>query len=138
MMWAIVQTLINGVMSGGVYALIAVGLTIIFGVMKVINFAMGEYLMMGLYLTWTFQSLLGWDNYWLIIPVIPAMALISYLTFLLFIKPILGKSSETFILVTMGLSFIMQNLVQLIYGVNALTVTSEMQHETIRIGRAHV
>ena len=42
--WMILQSLVNGVMMGGVYALISVGLTIIFGVMKVVNFAQGEYL----------------------------------------------------------------------------------------------
>lgn len=48
----ILQTLINGIMSGGVYALVAIGITIVFGVMKIINFAMGSYLMVGMYLTY--------------------------------------------------------------------------------------
>ena len=46
------QTTINGLMVGGVYALVAVGLTLIFGVMKIVNFAQGEFVMLGMYVSW--------------------------------------------------------------------------------------
>ena len=57
--WMILQSLVNGVMMGGVYALISVGLTIIFGVMKVVNFAQGEYLVIGMYVTLVLSQLTG-------------------------------------------------------------------------------
>jgi branched-chain amino acid transport system permease protein len=47
----VLQAIINGLLSGGVYALIAVGLTMIFGVMRIVNFAQGDFLMVGMYVT---------------------------------------------------------------------------------------
>ena len=68
--WMILQSLVNGVMMGGVYALISVGLTIIFGVMKVVNFAQGEYLVIGMYVTLVLSRLTGLEPYYLLGPVI--------------------------------------------------------------------
>jgi branched-chain amino acid transport system permease protein len=106
--------------------------------MKVINFAMGEFLMVGVYMTWLFQQIFGWDNYALIVFVVPACAIIAFVVFQLFIKPILGKSSETFILVTVGLSFILQNLAQLLFGSYGLIISSEIQNSAVKIGTLSV
>lgn len=65
-MWLVVQGLINGILSGGVYALIAVGVSIVFGVMKIVNFAMGEYLTVGMFVTYVGYMLTGFNAYALI------------------------------------------------------------------------
>ena len=61
-MWYFLQTVINGIFSGGVYALIAVGITIIYGVMRMMNFASGAYLMVGMYITYFGYMLTGLSN----------------------------------------------------------------------------
>ena len=57
----VLQAIVNGLMMGGVYALIAVGLTLIFGVMNVVNFAHGEFVMLGMVLTYGLHLFLGMD-----------------------------------------------------------------------------
>ena len=69
-LWRITQAVLNGLLSGGVYALIGVGITIIFGVMKMVNFAAGAYLVWGMYFTYLFHSLTGLSAYALI-PIVP-------------------------------------------------------------------
>lgn len=69
------QTLINGLFLGGIYSLVAMGLTLIYGVMVLVNFAHGEFLMIGLYLTfWTF-TLFQIDPY----VALPLIALILFI-----------------------------------------------------------
>src|SRR3990167_4697527 len=59
----VVQGLLNGVLFGGVYSLMAVGLTLIFGVMRVVNFAHGDMMVWGMYLAWMLATRLGVDPY---------------------------------------------------------------------------
>ena len=66
MLYLIIQALINGVMNGAIYALIAVGITVIFGVMRLINFASGAYLMLSMYIGYIMYRLTGWNCYALI------------------------------------------------------------------------
>ena len=69
------QSVLSGVLVGGVYALIGIGLTLVFGVMRVINFAHGDLLMVGMYLTFFVFQLLGIDPFLSIVIVIPLMFL---------------------------------------------------------------
>ena len=81
MAWVIGQSVINGILAGGVYALVAVGITIIFGVMKIVNFASGAYLVWGMYFTWIWHSITGVNAYLLIPCVVLSMALLGFLSF---------------------------------------------------------
>jgi len=69
------QSLISGLLVGGVYALIGIGLTIIFGVMRVINFAHGDIMMVGMYLTYFLFTLAGIDPFVSVLITIPLMFL---------------------------------------------------------------
>ena len=108
--WMILQSLVNGVMMGGVYALISVGLTIIFGVMKVVNFAQGEYLVIGMYVTLVLSQLTGLEPYYLLGPVIIIAYVIGHLSFRTVVRPLLGQNGANFIIATMGLSFVFQSV----------------------------
>ena len=55
-MSTIVQLLVSGIMLGGIYALMSIGLTLIFGVLKIVNFAHGEFLMLAMYATWAIEK----------------------------------------------------------------------------------
>lgn len=134
MLWMFFQSLINGLLSGGVYALVAVGITIIFGVMKMINFAMGEFLMIGMYVTWIGYNLTGMNIYLLIPFVLVSMAIIALVCFRTCMFPILGKDSTASILVTVGLSFFLANLAQLIFGPDFRAVPSSIKTTSLELG----
>jgi len=114
---AVVQAIINGVLIGGFYSLIGMGLSVIFGVMKIINFCQGELLMIGMYLSFVFYVGFGLDPY-LSIPLVAAclFALGSLVQHSL-ITPSLGTKSFTNVLfLTVGLGILFVNLMQIIFG----------------------
>src|SRR5204862_6648249 len=74
-MAVLLQSILSGVLIGGVYALIGIGLTLIFGVMRVINFAQGELVMVGMYVTFFLFQLLGVDPFLSVVLTIPALFL---------------------------------------------------------------
>lgn len=134
MSWLIIQSLINGLLAGGVYALIAVGVTIIFGVMRVVNFASSAYLVVGMYMTWWLYSLTGLSNYALIPLSILLMVVWAYLTFRLAIIPVLNRDRNATIITTVGLTFFLQNMMILIFGKMSLSVPSPIKTTSIGIG----
>lgn len=127
------QSILNGLVMGGVYAMIAVGLTIIFGVMKVINFAQGEFLMLGMYATWVLYQFTGLDPYLLIIPVIIIMFVIGQIIFRIVINPIIGRDGTDFIVVTMGLAFVMVSVIQLIFSPTYQTIPNQIRDASVKL-----
>ncbi len=110
-----VQALISGILIGGVYALIGIGLTIIFGVMRVINFAHGDIQMLGMYLTFFIFTLLHIDPFLSIVISIPIMFAFGALLQKLFINRVLGALPQNQILLTIGLGLIMSNSIMLAF-----------------------
>ena len=114
------QVIVNGLLMGGVFALIAVGLTMIHGVMKIVNFAQGDFLVVGMFLTYVFYTFMPDHSlpYWLILPVAAGMYLLGCIIFQTSIRKVLGQGDSNYILLTIGLSFMIQNLLQLIFSAN--------------------
>ena len=133
----ILQAVINGLLIGGVYALIAVGLTMIFGVMRIINFAQGDFLMVGMYVTWLLFRILGVTlPYWLIPLVAVIMFGLAALVFRTTIIRVVGKGDSNYILLTLGISYLLQYGIQMIVGPDflSLPVTNEFKQSAIRLG----
>ena len=128
------QTLINGLLIGGVYALIAVGLTMIFGVMKIVNFAQGEFLMLGMYSTYLLHKAFNSASpYLLIIPVATIMFLIGLLIYKAVIHPVIGKGDTSYILLTVGLSFFLQNVAQVVFSPNPIGIETSIKNHSIKL-----
>ncbi len=104
------QLLFSGILIGGIYALMSVGLTLIFGVLRVVNFAHGEFLMLGMYGAWALSSMAGLNPYTAILIVVPAMFLFGGLVHRIIISPALDKPHLVAVFATMGLSIFMQNV----------------------------
>jgi len=109
------QSLLSGVLVGGTYALVGIGLTLIFGVMRVINFAHGDLLMIGMYLTFYLFTLSGIDPFLSIVIVIPLMFAFGAFLQRTFIHRVLNALPQNQILLTIGLGLIMSNTVMLVF-----------------------
>jgi branched-chain amino acid transport system permease protein len=110
-----IQSLISGTLIGGVYALIGIGLTIIFGVMRVINFAHGDLLMLGMYGTYYLFTLFNIDPFVSIVITIPLMFLYGGFLQKFFINRVLGSLPQNQILLTIGMGLVMSNVVMLAF-----------------------
>src|SRR4030042_6820547 len=99
----LLQAIVSGLLAGGVYALIGVGLNLIFGVMRIINFAHGALLMLGMYASYWMFVLLKIDPYISLIISIPCLFLIGALIQALLISRAIDKPHESQILLTMGI-----------------------------------
>jgi len=117
----ILEDAINGILMGSIYGLTALGLTVIFGVLKVINFAHGSLLMVGMYVAYWTIHLTGLHPYLALVLVVPAMFLFGYFLQDIVIKPIFKAEKNvrepiTVIIVTTGVWYILDNLTLLIFG----------------------
>src|SRR5436190_18717386 len=103
----LIQTL-NGIVSGMILALVASGLTLIFGIMDVVNFAHGEFLMLGAYVG--VITLAATGSFWLaLIAAAAAIAIFGALVYLTTLRPLIGRDPLTTILATFGVSLVLQN-----------------------------
>ena len=109
------QSLISGILIGGVYALIGIGLTIIFGVMRIINFAHGDILMIGMYGTYFLFTLFHIDPFVSIIITIPLMFLYGAFLQKVFINRALNALPQNQILLTIGMGLVMSNTIMLAF-----------------------
>lgn len=134
-MWVLGQSIINGLLMGGVYALAAVGLTLIFGVMKIVNFAQAEFLMLGMYNTYLLVNAFGGEPYAMIVPVAGIMFIIGYLVYRIMVHPIMYKEGvNRFVLLTIGLQSALQGLIQILFGADYRSVSSAAKGASIMLG----
>ena len=106
---AIVQAIVSGLLIGGVFALIALGLTLIFGVMKIINFAHGDFLMLGMYFAFFLSVMGGFDPYISAVLCLPFFFALGWGVQAWLIRPVLNAPENIQILVTVGISLVLQN-----------------------------
>jgi branched-chain amino acid transport system permease protein len=108
-MSTIVQLVLSGILIGSVYALMSIGLTLIFGVLRIVNFAHGEFLMIAMYGAWAFTHLFGLNPYIAATAIVPAMFLFGAVVYRLIVSPALDKPHLVVVFATMALSIFLQN-----------------------------
>jgi branched-chain amino acid transport system permease protein len=109
------QAVLSGVLVGGVYALVGIGLTLVFGVMRIINFAHGELVMLGMYASWLLFSRLGWDPFLSVVVVAPLLFLVGAGLQAAVVGRVMGAQPENQILLTIGLGLVLSNAVMLAF-----------------------
>jgi branched-chain amino acid transport system permease protein len=110
-MTELAQAIVNGLQMGFLYALVAVGLAIIWGLMEMINFAHGEFLMLGMFGAWWLSNAVGLDPLLSIVPLGLAMYGFGILVYRLLMRRVQGGDPFTQIFATIGLLFLLQNAV---------------------------
>jgi branched-chain amino acid transport system permease protein len=117
------QALVSGLLIGGIYALVAAGLTLIFGVMKIVNFAQGNLLTLGMYASFWLFTLYGIDPYLSILLVGPLMFGVGFLMQKIAIEPILGEPDHNQLLLTLGIGLLIQNGILALWGASFRNAT---------------
>jgi branched-chain amino acid transport system permease protein len=108
------QALLLGVLIGGVYALMASGLTLIFGVMNIINVAQGAFLVFAALITWEIWSSIGLDPIAIALITTPVMFVFGWLVYKLFVKSVSGAPPSSTVLLTFGLALVLEGVMGLI------------------------
>ncbi|WP_411968912.1 branched-chain amino acid ABC transporter permease [Haloferax sp. YSSS75] len=129
---SIVQAMLTGLMQGGVYALISIGLTIIFGVLGIINFAHAEFMMLGMYtalvlfLGFSVSPLIG---FFLLLPL---FLVVGALIQRVLIEPIIDEQEDAQLILTFGILLILQNGALVFFGSNPQTMNIAYSSEAFR------
>jgi len=130
----LIETLLWGVANGCVYILLATGLNIIFGVMKLVNFAHGQLLMIGAYIAFAASTALGLSAYLAIIVAMGAVALIGIGLERFTFRKVLGTDKLNEIFVSLGLIYVFENAAVLLWGNNSQQIESPFQGLSLPLG----
>lgn len=128
------QGLINGVLNGGVYALIALGFTLVFGVMRVVNFAHGHFVMVAMYISCVAFANFAIDPFFSLIAVIPLLFILGILVQRFCISKILDAPDTSQMTLTLGLLIVLENLGVMGFGGEFRGVTTAYSTATIPVG----
>jgi branched-chain amino acid transport system permease protein len=127
------QTILNGLMTSSFYALIAVGLSLVFGVMHIVNFAHGEFYMVGAYTVWVLYAKLHWPFFLAVAAAIVIVGLLGLVSERLIFRRAKGNVLSGFIM-SVGLVFILQVAVVKIWGLGKMKPVPAAYPEVLSIG----
>jgi branched-chain amino acid transport system permease protein len=131
-------SVLNGLTTGAVYALIALGLTLIYGVLHIINFAHGAALMVALYAVYLLKTHFGIDPYLALPLVVPGMFVLGYALQRGIVNRAGHGKDENILLVTLGLSIVLENLALLVFKSDTRTIETPYTLTTVAIGPAMI
>jgi branched-chain amino acid transport system permease protein len=128
------QACADGLLTGALYALIGMGLALIFGVMRIVNFAHGAFLMVGMYATYVLFDYFKLNPYLGFLPAGVILFIFGYLVYLALIKPVRNRSHFMQILMTTGIGLILTDSAQLIFKADYRQTNIDLVNRSIHIG----
>jgi len=134
----VAQLVVASVLLGGVYALVSIGLTLIFGVMRIVNFAHGEFLMLGMYLAFWGFTIFGLDPYLAVFVALPVFFALGALTYVVVMRGIIASSHSVQIFTTVGLSIALQSVALLAWTSDFRFLRAPLAEVTVRVAGASV
>ncbi len=134
----LLPAILNGLAVGAVYALVALGLTLIYGVLHIINFAHGSLLMVALYGVYFLNTMLGLDPYVALLIVPPALFMLGYALQ----RGVIGQAShgkdENVLLITLGIAIVLDNLALFLWHADTRTIDTPYSFSTWDLGIADI
>ncbi len=130
----ILSATINGLLLGGIYTLVASGLTLIYGVLHIINFAHGSMLMLAMFGVFYLLTKLGVDPYAALLVMVPAMYLLGYLLYRGLIGKLSNGKDENILLITLGLSILIENLALMFFKGDTRTISVSYSDTMVELG----
>ncbi len=128
------EAVLNGLLTGAIYGLVALGLTLVYGVLHIINFAHGALLTLAMYGAFVAWKAFGLDPYVAIIPLVPIFFALGYGVQRFVIGPASRGEDSNILLVTLGLSIIIENLMLAIFRSDTLSVQVPYAMEVVELG----
>jgi branched-chain amino acid transport system permease protein len=125
---------INGLLMGGIYTLVASGLTLIYGVLHIINFAHGSLLMLAMFGVYYLLMKLGIDPYLSLFIMVPAMYVLGYYMYRFLIGKLSSGKDENILLITLGLSILIENLALMFFQGDSRTISLSYTDKMIEVG----
>ncbi len=125
---------INGLLMGGIYTLVASGLTLIYGVLHIINFAHGSMLMLAMFGVYFLLTKAGIDPYLALLVMVPAMYGLGYLLYRYMIGKLSLGRDENILLITLGLSILIENLALMFFKGDSRTISLAYSDKMIELG----
>ncbi|MBW1997718.1 MAG: branched-chain amino acid ABC transporter permease [Deltaproteobacteria bacterium] len=133
-MFDLLQPILNGILLGGLYAVVAIGMTTMFGIVKLVNLAHGDLMILAGYLSLVVVTWLGVSPLVTLIVVVPAMFFLGFFIQGFLLNRVLGKEMEPPLLVAFGLSIIVQNFLLLVFTPDARSLMTSLSVMTIPLG----
>ncbi|MFC5848015.1 branched-chain amino acid ABC transporter permease [Deinococcus petrolearius] len=135
---ALMQTLVQGLLTGGLYALIGTGLSLIFGVMHVINFAHGDFLAIGMFITLALFRAFNLDPYLSLLIAAPVGFALGFVLQRFVLRRLGDRLSEGSMLATLGLGLIVSNTLLLTFGAQPQSINVSYATKTFALGGVQV
>jgi len=132
--YAALQAILNGLLTGALYALVGMGMALIFVVMRIVNFAHGAFMMLGMYVTYVLFTRTGISPYALFVVTGIALFAFGYGVYFALLRPIHGRSDFMQILLTMGIGLICSDAVLLTFGADYHQINIPLQDSNLRFG----
>ena len=132
--YAALQAFLNGILTGAVYALVGMGMALIFGVMRIVNFAHGAFMMLGMYATYLLFTRANVNPYFGFLVAAALMFVLGYGIYMGLLKPIHGQSDFMQILLTLGIGLILTDGIQLIFGADYHQINMPLLGKNIHLG----
>jgi branched-chain amino acid transport system permease protein len=130
----VAQAVVNGLLIGGIYALVSVGVTLIFGVVKIVNFAQGEFVMVGMYISYWLATLIRLDPVASLAISMPALFGAGVLLQKFLLRRVLGLGDMPQIFLTFALSLLLMNVALLLFTANYRTLQTPYTFSALRLG----
>ena len=134
----LLQHIVNALMLGGTYALLGIGLTLVFGIMRVVNFTHGELYAFGGYMIFFFTASLGMSFYVALAAAVVLGALLGAIIEVTLLRPLRGADIDTTMLIMIGCWIVLQNTEQMIWGGVAKSIVSPLPAEPLVLGPVSV